>query len=238
MEEILNNFGTLSLIDKESESMNNHNLITEFILSIKNDKQYDILLKLFTGYFGNMYLIDKKNILDTDIDTVIIQLLGARNIKCRETYTIEFSNGCFTCDCKDYTFRCKRLGIVCKHISFLVCKVAKILDFKFFNTLKLSDENIIIFKNALNSNSTWENRDLSVKNINCEFNINNKKFNIEETCPICYEYFSDKSKCISCPECNNYVHKDCMNIWLETKDSCVYCRNSIWSNYIEDVSKI
>lgn len=238
MEEILNNFTTLSVIEKELESMsyNYNNVITEFITYIENVLQYDIILKLFTGHFGNMYLVDKRNILSTDTD--VIELLGVRNSKGREKYTVEFSKGCFTCNCKDYTFRCKKLNIVCKHISFLVCKVSRILDYKFFDTLKLSDENIIIFKNALNSNIIWDNRYLSVKNINSKFNINKKEFNIEDTCPICYEYFLHQYNCISCPECNNYVHKDCMNIWLEENNSCVYCRDSIWGNYIDDITLI
>jgi hypothetical protein len=49
-----------------------------------------------------------------------------------------------------------------------------------------------------------------------------------------YNYFKN----ICCPQCKNYIHKKCMDIWLETNQNCVYCRSEIFSEYISDVSKI
>jgi hypothetical protein len=96
----------------------------------------------------------------------------------------------------------------------------------------------MLFKNVLKNNNIWKNRELSIKNINVEFNNNKKCLDINESCPICYEYLKDETKCISCPDCKGYIHKDCMNVWLETKKSCVYCRSESFKYYISDISNI
>lgn len=241
MEEILNKFDILSLntIDKMEpgyihESDINPNFITEFLMTIKNYKQADILLKLFCGYSGNMYMLDyveKQNCSS-------IELLGSRNSKGRSKYQVSMCNGVFKCNCKDFTYRCEKENIVCKHIAFLVCKVAKIYDYKYFDSKVLATHQITQFKNILSSNAIWANRELSVKNINSEFTGSSKTLEVNDCCPICYMYFNDKSECLSCPECYNYVHKKCMSVWLETNNTCVYCRSKCFNSYISDLSRI
>lgn len=239
MEELLNNFDTLNIVDNMNNELIheydiNPNFITEFLTNIKNDKQYDILLKLFSGYSGNMYLDDY---IEED-DSVYIKILGCRNSKGREKYTIKISDYSFNCNCKDFAYRCKKEQIVCKHISFLMCKVGKIFDYNFFDTRKLLDTQVNILKSILRNNVVWKNRELSIKNINSEFNCDNKTFNHSDSCPICYEFFGDKNDCLTCPTCKNYIHKNCMTVWLETNKTCVYCRSSSFKNYISDLSLI
>ena len=88
-----------------------------------NDSQKTILNNL---RFNKLYLID---ITDTNNSINIIILGDARN-NTREQYTVSFNKtkGNFACNCKDFQFRARFKNIVCKHISFIVCKVLKILD--------------------------------------------------------------------------------------------------------------
>ena len=129
MEELVNKFETIDMND-------NQNVITEFISNVENDYQSNILLKLYCGRSGNMYLSDYK----FEEQIIRVEMLGSRTSKgCREQYTISINNNCVSCNCKDFTFRSNKLGIVCKHICFILCKVAGILDTKFFETKKLTN---------------------------------------------------------------------------------------------------
>jgi hypothetical protein len=246
MEEILNKFDILNIrqenIDKmESlhESDINPNFITEFLMTINNYKQADILLKMFCGYSGKMYLV---NYVEKEDGTPLIEILGARSSKGREKYQVSmqpfgFGCGILKCNCKDFTFRCQKEDIVCKHISFLVCKVAKIYDYKYFDSKVLAKHQVQLFKNALVSSAIWANRDLSIKHINSEF-TGTKKLEEDDCCPICYMYFNDVSSCLSCPDCKGYVHKDCMDVWLETSKTCVYCRSFQWRDYVKNIESL
>lgn len=229
MEELVNKFETFDMNESQ-------NVITEFISKVENDHQSDILLKLYCGRSGNMYLSDYK----FEEQIIRVEMLGSRTSKgCREQYTISINNSNrVSCNCKDFTFRSNKLGIVCKHICFILCKVSGILDTTFFETKKLTDFQFNKIKKILENNALWKNRYISVKDINKEFQNNNNNFNPSDICPICCDSFQDKSKTISCPQCKNYIHEKCMSIWLERKKTCVYCRSEIFSDYINDVSRI
>jgi len=76
MEELINRFDT---IDMNNDNRDDQNVVTRFISEIENDNQCDIMLKLFCGYSGNMYLSDYSK------DNGIIHILGSRTSKGRET---------------------------------------------------------------------------------------------------------------------------------------------------------
>lgn len=212
------------------------NQLTEFISNINNDFQSEIILKLFCGYSGTMYLEDYK--CEGDGNVIEISMLGSKKLNKREKYVVTIQDNKCSCTCKDFLYRSKKLGIVCKHITFIVCKVAYILDYQFFDTKELSEYNLQKIKNVLNNNAMWKNRQVSIKDINKEFLTNTKNLEPTDTCPICYDCFNEPNRVISCPQCQNYIHKECMDIWLETKQTCIYCRSYEWKNYIADVSKI
>jgi hypothetical protein len=242
MEELINSFGTLDMNnnrdnqDRDNQDRDNQNILTRFISEIENDTQCDIVLNLFCGYTGNMYLSDYSK------EDGIVYILGSRNTKGRELYSITFNqklNGhSLSCTCKDFQFRSKKLGIVCKHITFLVCKVGYILDHEYFKTKLLTDNQYSRLISILDNNAIWKNRHFSVKDVNKEFQINTTDFNSHDFCPICYDAFGDMNVNICCPQCKNYIHKKCMDIWLESHNNCVYCRSYSWKNYVLDVSKI
>jgi len=48
--------------------------------------------------------------------------------------------GSFSCNCPDHKFNSKKKDIVCKHICFIVCKVANIQDVAYFQSKQLTQE--------------------------------------------------------------------------------------------------
>lgn len=228
----LNEFKSLGGVNRDP------NEITELIETVKNDYQSDIILRLFTNISNKMYLVDHRN----NVSEIQVDLLGSKrnnSIK-REKYTVIFNkiNFNFTCNCKDFTFRAKQRDIVCKHITFIICKVLGIYDHTFFETKKLNLAYQKRMTRILNYSNLWYNNDISVKHLNSEFNKNNKRIlNTDDPCPICSDAFSNK-EIISCPECQGYIHKDCMDVWIDISKTCVYCRSFQWGNYVKDVSNI
>jgi len=61
--------------------------------------------------------------------------------------------------------------------------------------------------------------------------FSNKKIPLDKevTCGICLKVIKDKY--LSCPECNKFIHKECIDLWLDKKQNCVYCRSDVWENY-------
>ena len=57
----------------------------------------------------------------------------------------------------------------------------------------------------------------------------------DDLCPICYDDMTISQGPLSCPCCKNCIHKVCMEVWLENKDTCVYCRSDIWKTYEKSV---
>lgn len=199
-----------------------------FIDTIDNEQQQRILYNTFSGRSGTMYIVDG---FKSQNDTCI-QILGSPNLKGREKYNVKLdnNNNRFKCTCKDFVYRSKRFGIVCKHIIFLLCKVAKIFDKQFFDTKCLKEDDAKAYKDLFSNSAIWKDRTVSVKDINQEFNQISKPFVKTELCPICYECYGDV-QCISCPDCYNYVHEKCMSVWLEERTDCVFCRSHVFQDY-------
>jgi len=208
------------------------NIVTEFISNLGHDYQSEIILKLFCNYYGKIYLIDYK--YDNEQNIIDIDVLGSRSANGRDFYHITIKDNKFSCTCKDFIYRSKKHNIVCKHITFIVCKIGYILDYDFFRTKILSNHQYNRIKSVLDNNIIWCNRFVSLKGINDNFDIKDiHKFNSNELCPICYDPFGEIKLNVKCPECKNYIHKYCMNTWLEIHNTCVYCRSYEWSNYID-----
>jgi len=231
MDDLVNRFENFGMNDIDTRD--DENVITRFLSEIDNDYQSDIVLKLFCGYSGHLYLSDYSK------EHGDVSILGSRNSKGRETYTVNINhiNHSLTCNCKDFMFRSRKFGTVCKHITFLVCRVGCILDSNYFKTKRLTDKQYERVINILDNNVIWKNRFLSVKDLNKEFEIN-VNFDENDTCPICCETYGYIKDNVACPQCKNYIHKKCMDIWLETHQNCVYCRSYAWKNYVSDISKI
>ena len=202
------------------------NNITKLISNITNDDQSIIILNLYS-YYSTMYLIEiyKKE------NSITVEIFGNLNKDKRNKYTITISN-ILECDCKDYIYRCKSNGILCKHICFIICKVCKIYDVGIFCNI-LSNKNYNMLNYILNK-SILDDKNISFTAINKEFNKNYDKEINNLDCLICYDNLNIK-EIISCPDCNQFIHKECMHIWLEKNSKCVYCRSNSWLKYIVNI---
>ena len=188
-----------------------------------SEMDYNIEQKaiLYNLKYSKHYLVDNEN-NENNENIINIIILGDIKNNIRQRYTILFNKikGNFICNCKDFQFRAHKKNIVCKHISFIVCKVCKVLDHNYFKTKKMSDDNIKYITEYITNKESWT--------INKEFLIN--KYDKNDICGICCDTFNN-TNVINCPECKNYVHKECIEIWLIRNKTCVYCRSNIFSNY-------
>jgi uncharacterized Zn finger protein len=160
----------------------------------------------------------------------------------RESYDVKLykpnSNvkGSFWCSCPDHKFNSSKKQMVCKHVCFVVCRVGKIIDHEFFNTKQLSEEQYAILLSRLD-NTHHLLRDLTISRPTQEnklliFKQREKVISEEDMCPICYDALdADCDQTLSCPTCLNYVHKGCIEVWMERNVSCVYCRSDVWKHY-------
>lgn len=211
------------------------NEITHLICNT-NDFQSDILLKLFNqrlSYYSSMYLVD----INLGHQEIFVKLLGNKLHK-RKTYIININENTkkVSCSCQDFTFRCLKNNFVCKHITFLICKIVNIFDVEYFNTLILSDDNLQKIKNVLFNEITWNNGTISIKGINKDYNLT-KNIDCTEKCMICFDFYKSDDIVINCPRCKNYIHKKCIDIWLSYNKNCVWCRQP-WDNYVKNVEDI
>jgi hypothetical protein len=187
----------------------------------------------------SLFLLD---IIFNKDDKVKLKICG----KTLNVYTISFSmidNDDFTCDCPDSKY-CNNKKIFCKHRCFVYFRIGKLKDYSLFINYKLSIENKEILKNKL-TNIHSSDYDVINDELICKYfektTISDKEYdidiprNINEDCIICFEEL--KSGTIkNCKICNNCVHSDCLEIWLKTKNTCVFCKSIFLlqkkSNYI------
>lgn len=208
--------------------------IEDMISYIENRHQVDTLSKLLTRdddarIYLSDYNLNVKNMKDV---RAIFTVLGSIRNETRDTYQIKlFNKGSFYCNCPDHKFNSSKKRIVCKHICFLLCKVAKMLDPEFFITRQFTESQLIIFLSRIeNKKKILDDRSLSKAAGAPVFNNFSKDIKPDEPCPICFEEMAFDN-IVSCPTCTNYVHKQCILVWLERNSTCVYCRSKEWRSY-------
>jgi hypothetical protein len=182
-----------------------------------------------------------------------VTVLGGLNTKgVREEYKIKlykphsFDKGSFWCSCPDHKFNSTKKKMVCKHICFVVCKVAQIMDASFFETKNLSEDQFLFVKQKLETTTPGQRPYAEIANLIIEnqthatmelFKRKFKDITDEDICPICYDGFDENEgeliNTLSCPLCKNYVHSHCINVWLERSDTCICCRSTVWRQYKE-----
>ncbi len=220
-------------ISELCEKVDNPNQVT-ILERIVTDMEYSKIY--LSGYEPNTETTGKKKLL---IGTV--KVLGTFNEKkqCREEYDIkiykEDPKGMFWCSCADHKFNSTKKNIVCKHICFLICKIAKFLKPEIFATKKLSDEDLATLLAKLTATGeVW--KDQTIAKILDKINLDTfKQFlkAIDDCCPVCFNDLTDNDKpqLLACPTCKNYIHSECADIWLEQKESCAMCKSDFWKYY-------
>jgi hypothetical protein len=153
-------------------------------------------------------------------------------------YTIKLIDLNIYCDCPD-SFR----NIFCKHICFVIYIIGKINNEELFTTKFLTPKERNTILSRLENNCSldpdivseyfinkYKNRiEKSKEETLIELNIRN----LNDDCPICYIILDNKDNIYSCQTCNNGVHKECMNMWLKHKKTCIFCRSIV----LEDIKK-
>jgi len=215
--------------------------IEELIEKIDNPNQIAILKRILSDKeYAKIYLngfIKNNSHSENLIGTV--KILGTFNEKkkTRESYEIKILNdskGMFWCSCADHKFNSTKKNIVCKHICFLICKIGKFYKPEIFINKKLNNDDLKILLDKLSSKDIWNDKNIS-KIVNSISLTTFKQFlkEIDDCCPICFNDLNtdDKPNLLSCPNCKNYIHSDCAEIWLEEKECCAICKSELWKYY-------
>lgn len=223
--------------------------LTELIERISNTHQKETLLKICPSYtrneedqiFMNSFTQNTSNERRLESLAGTFEILGCMKKGQRTHYDVKLykpntnPRGSLWCSCSDYKFHSAKHNKVCKHICFIVCKLGKIFDPAYFESKQLSQNHFEKIMEKATDMNTFKDCTLCrvPDTVTIElFQDQSKPIEEEDTCPICYDIFEkDMYPPLSCPACHNYVHKECMHVWLERKHSCVYCRNDIWKKY-------
>ena len=185
------------------------------------------------GYTANTDT-KKPNLMGT------IKILGQYNFKKgeREAYEIKILQNeptTFWCSCIDHKLNSAKKHTVCKHIAFVVCKVMKVFELSFFDTKKLSIEQLqLLLAKFSDKSELWKNKDLvrDIKEITLD-TFKNFLVPIDDVCTFCYDQMTDDDKPVAlcCPMCNHCFHSECMDIWLENYSKCTVCSSEFWKHY-------
>jgi len=122
----------------------------------------------------------------------------------------------FYCSCPDHKTR----GTFCKHLLFLVARVAQKTDIASkiqYNFSNWNETNYGLWVEAFKER---------LKN---RVEKSTKHSAGGKDCPICFEEITETEEAIQCiTTCKNWLHKSCMDLWLTSGHrSCPMCR-AIW----------
>ncbi len=224
--------------------------LNELIQHVGNEHQCECLRRLtYTNQNLQVYLSSYTtgNGSPRDVEGVF-EILGTVRNGSRESYKVTwYKQGCgprgsFWCSCPDQKFNGGKKNMYCKHISFLVCRVGQIFSPEFFASKQFTVEQHAQFKQRVESAfvfrdpaliataSTATVRAPLVAVVKPEFCCT-KAIEEGDSCPVCYDDMAGEAQLLGCPTCKNNIHRQCMEVWLERNNTCVYCRSDVWRNY-------
>jgi hypothetical protein len=195
--------------------------------------------KIFTEKF---YLLD----IDTSPENhYLINISGSTfNVYNLKFYHISKK---IYCNCPDAKKWAEIQGCSCKHICFAFHKIfgltqEEIENYNFHGiTPDLYDKCEDKIKNI--SFQTDPSNDLINDQLIAKFNelktekepkkdiFKTDEKKVSDDCPICYDKLEENI--LKCPSCNNLMHKECMEMWLNSnQDTCPYCRSKVWTKYL------
>lgn len=204
----------------------------QFVNTLSNPYQKDVFYKLMSvSEESQVYMVGfvkntdnkKKNVLGS------VTLMGTFNQKkaTRDVYEVKIYNegkNSFWCSCPYHKFKSSKEKTVCKHICFLVSKVAKHYHTEFYDTKILPNDMLNKLVERFDNNIDFKKVEtLDIKS----FTESDRP--LDDVCPICYDDMLSQEVC--CPSCSCHMHEVCMDIWLERQQTCVYCRSDVWKHY-------
>lgn len=238
--------------------------INDVVVRLTNQKQIDILERVKRrGMDDQMYFVnfEKNSRQDSARYKALMgsfTIMGTLNKKgVRESYTVDLYNPdvydpskkIFNCDCPAHRFKSSGDNTVCKHISFIMCRVIGYVTEDFFKNHRLSKDevNMIIDKMSAQREVIMTNIELNrmkdscnaiddkmiirKKMLNRDSYLNSTRAVNEEDCPICFDNIEMNDNRLNCPDCKKHIHKECMEIWLSRNKTCVHCRSDNWKHF-------
>ena len=125
------------------------------------------------------------------------------------------------------------------YICFVYKKVGRISTQNLFTTFRISEEERSQIRDRvqmnrfetdiINDDLLKKFQDICVNEKKPSSDIATVPRNINEDCPICFDTMIGQ-EITTCKECNNCVHKLCLENWMTRKNTCVYCRTIIQVN--------
>jgi len=201
-------------------------------------RQLDILERVFSRHTEAQVFLCGFDYASEHEDTAVVghfTILGALRDEKRNTYSVTLYNDgpSFACSCPDHRRRYMSEGTYCKHISFIICKVAGVTSSEIFSTKRLDachyDRLITsittLFVDVPNFKPTGIVSDKLV------FDGPGRPLDEDSSCPVCLSDMAAGDKLLTCPKCQNSLHAECMRAWLYRKASCPFCRDTCWTRY-------
>ena len=240
--------------------------IDQLTSRLTNHKQIEILNRVKLRHLDDqMYFINfernanpdpkKRSLLGTFLVLGTLNKSGERSqyhVDLYDPAVIDADKKSFYCNCPAHKFQGARDNTVCKHISFIMCRVVGYMTEEFFKTLRLTkaETDMIVEKvsvqrevlmmhieanRAKDTSGMLETKSAAAydpsKWITKDSFKNSTRDMAEEACPICFDDIVEGDGRLNCPECKKHIHKDCIEVWLTRHDSCVYCRSTKWKHY-------
>ncbi len=244
--------------------------INDLIHQLLNLKQIEILERVKRRSLDDqMYFVDfEKNSRADNAKYKALMgtftILGTLNKQgVRSEYRVDLFNPevygadkkIFNCDCPAHRFKSSQDNTVCKHISFIMCRVLGYATVDFFKTFTLNKDEVTMIMDKMSAqreaimmnvelnrmkdscNAVDNSMIIRKKILNKDSYLNSTRDVAEEDCPICFDVIEKDVNRLNCPDCKKHVHKECMEIWLSRNNSCVHCRSDKWKHYKDCFTK-
>jgi hypothetical protein len=173
--------------------------------------KYQQLVRFEKSFNESFYLINKNKNNNEYIFNINSPSNNIYNV------IININNKNIICNCNDFTSHANIHKCICKHCCFILTKVLNLFD---MNSLFYND--YVFFNNHFKFiNDVFNNKLILL------YNYFNNDIN---SCCICFDNLN-KFPIWKCSGCNNYLHENCVQIWINNgNDTCIFCRQKI-NNY-------
>lgn len=176
--------------------------------------------RLKRGMKQKMFLLSAN--FDEKIHQWIAMVKGTTN-----NYTLIINKEEILCTCPDFTGR----GRICKHLYFIIGRIGQCENMLYDLESAIEDGN----RGSILTNDEYELLHTNLllrlsQRINQSTNNNDfVEESLTDDCCICYEPLNIGPVLQCMNTCKNYIHKDCINMWLNNNTTCPLCRSE-WAN--------